>query len=261
MWHFKPKGTALPVFFYQGCIEQITQEQVTLHRRPSQLQGVPGRAALNVFFTSSVLNKSHRSVFCCSGDQVGHVAYLEGQPCRKHEHQHKLKVLVNGPQRLDSSVSVVHEEVERGGSQDLVRKQQPVMRWRSRMLLRFPQETACAVHELCKPFHYRLWRSSIIFSRKQWLWLWTVKCVLGQSKAYNIFVSWPWDLKFPLLLLPCLYMNNHSKIDMSKGSYLLSLQVSFAIAALPLRAQSQQKLIWVRVRIFWAMNSKIGDRW
>ena len=50
-------------------------------------------------------------------------AYLKGEPSAEHEDQDKLKILVNGPQRLHSPVSICYKEVECGRRQYLVREQ------------------------------------------------------------------------------------------------------------------------------------------
>ena len=53
------------------------------------------------------------------------VTHLEGQAGGQHQHQHKLKVLIDRPQRLDCAVGVRHEKLERCRGQDLIRKEQP----------------------------------------------------------------------------------------------------------------------------------------
>ena len=50
-------------------------------------------------------------------------SHLEGQPCAEHEHQHKFKVLVDGPERLHSPISVCDKEVQGGRRQNLIREE------------------------------------------------------------------------------------------------------------------------------------------
>lgn len=45
-------------------------------------------------------------------------AYLETEPGANHQLKYKVEVLLDGPQRLHSSISEVDEEVESSGGKD-----------------------------------------------------------------------------------------------------------------------------------------------
>lgn len=50
---------------------------------------------------------------------------LEGESCAEQEYEHELEVLINGPQRFDSSLSILNKELEGSWRQNLIGKQQP----------------------------------------------------------------------------------------------------------------------------------------
>jgi hypothetical protein len=69
----------------------------------------------------------------CSNTSVDHVikrpmlqpllaSYLKREACAEHQHEYKLKVLINGPQRFHSTISIRNEKVERCRSKNFIGK-------------------------------------------------------------------------------------------------------------------------------------------